>query len=317
MTYEEFLSEWNNSSDSIVCQTSGSTGKPTLIEIPKIQMEASALRTCSFFGINSRSHLYSCISPDFIGGKMMMVRSIVSNASFSFETPSNHPFQDYRGSKIDLVSVVPSQMLYIVENIEKRPPIDCFLIGGAPLSDELREKITQNNINAYESYGMTETSSHIALRKVGKNGNCFKTLPGVTVFNYNGNLLGIEIAGWKEFLTNDIAELKSPHEFLILGRADNIINTGGKKVSPEIMESRLAPFLKAPFYITSRKDLKWGEHVVLATTDRLMSDSEIEAICRSILQPHEAPKEIIRIDRLPLTENGKIKRKSLTERGFK
>lgn len=308
MTYEEFKKEWLSESEEVICHTSGSTGTPTLIHLPKKEMKRSAMRTCSFFGIDASSHLHSCIAPDYIGGKMMLIRSMETGASFSFEKPSNRPFENYNGKRIDLVSVVPSQMIHVLENYTAVPEIDTFLIGGAPLSPEIRDGIIEKKIKAYESYGMTETASHIALRKVDSETLYFTTLPGVAIFYHKDNLLGIKIDGWKTFLTNDIADIINGHEFRILGRHDNIIITGGKKVSPESLESILSPFLKFPFFISSKKDKKWGERIVLVVSDANLSDSNIINVCRSNLKPFEVPKEIIRLSQLPLTLNGKIKR---------
>lgn len=308
MTYEEFKSEWLSNSEYIHCLTSGSTGTPANILLPKREMIRSALRTCEFFDISESSHLHSCISPDYIGGKMMMVRSCVSNAQFTFETPSNRPLTGNIENSIDLVSVVPSQMLYILEHHETLSKVKNYLIGGAAIHPEIREKIVQNGLSAFESYGMTETASHIALRKIGKDDSGFIPLPGVTVCLHEDNRLGIIIDGWKEFITNDVAEILPDKSFKILGRADNVINTGGKKVHPEDLEKRIGKYLNIPFFISSRMDIKWGERIVFVTSDYNLSSQKILDTCHDILAPWEMPKEVIRINELPLTPNGKIKR---------
>ncbi len=310
-TYEQLYSDWHLESDCIPCCTSGSTGKPTKIYLPKKEMRASALRTCEFFNITASSHLHSCISPDYIGGKMMLIRSIVSGARFSYETPSNRPLENIPNDFIDLVSVVPSQMIHILDHPEIMKSVGHYLIGGAAIHQKIRDKIIEKGISAFESYGMTETSSHIALREVKEGEEWFHTLPGITVFPYADNRLGIRIEGWKEFLTNDIAEINSGKFFKILGRADNVINTGGKKVFPENIEQRLSPYLDFPFFISSRQDEKWGESIVLAISpsgDNDLQEEKIFEICRATLLPWEVPKEIKRISKLELTGNGKIKR---------
>ena len=309
MTYEELQSEWESESDFISCHTSGSTGVPKHIELPKHQVRASALRTCSFFNIDKDSHLHSCISPDFIGGKMMMIRSILSGAEFTYEKPSNRPFSDYSGKAIDVVSVVPSQMLHILEHPDLIPEVRCYLIGGAPLPQQIKERISAAGISAYESYGMTETASHIALRKVDPDNKWFQTLDGISVSLSPSGCLTIEIDGWQIFHTNDVAEVLSPTTFRILGRADNVIITGGKKVFPEEVEHILNPLLSSPFFISSLPDLKWGQKIVLSTTDTTHSDAFLLDICRSALPGHMCPKEVIRINEIPLTSNGKIKRR--------
>lgn len=311
ITYEQLKKDWFYSSESILCHSSGSTGIPKKIYLPKKEMTASALRTCEFFNISASSHLHSCISPNFIGGKMMLVRSIVSGAKFTYETPSNRPLGHIPDDHIDLVSVVPAQMIHILDHPEISDSIGCFLIGGAAIHPKIRKKIIDNGIKAFESYGMTETASHVALREVNGGEEWFKTLPGISVFTHSDNRLGIRIEGWKDFLTNDVAEINSKNSFKILGRADNVINTGGKKVFPERIEQRLKAFLDFSFYISSRQDEKWGESVVLVTTPceiDITQDESIIEICRATLAPWEVPKEIIRVKNFELTGNGKIKR---------
>lgn len=311
ITYESFKEDWFLATDSIICYTSGSTGIPKEIYLPKKEMILSAKRTCDYFNITSTSHLHSCISPNYIGGKMMFVRSVVSGARFSYEMPSNSPFKEPLNDYIDLVSVVPSQMIHILEHQESTRNIGHFLIGGAPLSSKIRNGIIAKGLSAFESYGMTETASHIALRQVREGEDWFKTLPGITVFPHIDNRLGIRIEGWSEFLTNDIAEIKSENSFRILGRADNVINTGGKKVFPENIEYKIAKDLDFPFYISSRKDDKWGEQIVLVVhkSDKTeFTEKKILEICRKRLSSWEVPKEIIGVDHFALTLNGKIKR---------
>lgn len=308
MSYDDFIKEWYSESETISCHTSGSTGTPSHINLPKREMISSARRTCSFFEITSDSHLHSCISPDYIGGKMMFVRSVVSGATFSYEVPSNRPLDRFTGQTLDLVSVVPSQMLHIFDRPDIIRSVRNFLIGGSAIPDEIKEQIINLRISAYESYGMTETSSHIALRRIKNETEWFETLPGISVFYHSGSQLGIKIDGWKEFFTNDVAEIKSPTSFKIIGRADNAINTGGKKVFPEVIERKLSRHLNIPFFISSHPDEKWGERVVLATSDTATSTEAIMKICKSILPSHESPKEIIRLSAIPMTPNGKIKR---------
>lgn len=308
MTYREFKEEWEDSNDYIVCHTSGSTGVPSKIELPKEQMKRSAERTCNFFGIDSSSHLHSCISPDFIGGKMMWVRSAVKGCLFSWETPSNKIFQNYSRSSFDLVSVVPSQMVWLLNNVSTLPTVRNYLIGGAPIPHSLRQLIVERNISAWESYGMTETSSHIALRKVTLDDIPFSTLEGITVHDNDSGTLTITIDGWMTLSTNDIATVFSPDSFIITGRADNVINSGGKKIQPEIIEKKLSSEFKFDFAISSLPDALWGERVVIVVEGLKINDERLSETFNRLLERYEIPKEIIRIDKLPRTKNGKIDR---------
>lgn len=326
-TYEDFKREWESDNDYIICHTSGSTGTPSEILLPKKEVAASARRTIGFFGIDSGSHLYSCISPEFIGGKMQLIRSLEAGCSFSYEKPSNRPLESYTGGRISLLSVVPSQMIHILDNLDAMPPIDAILVGGSPIPDSLRKRIETSGLNVWETYGMTETASHIALRKVASydpertGTNAFEPLPGITLFlaethglsdrlNETGRL-GIRIAGWKEIVTNDIAELLPDGRFIILGRSDNVIISGGRKIHPEELENRMSLFLDFPFFLTSEEDEKWGRRLLLiAETDPSRNSvQEILSKCRENLQGFETPKSVRFVNSLPRTPNGKIKRK--------
>ncbi len=310
MTYDELDKEWQSNSSYIQCHTSGSTGDPTDIFIPKIQMRNSAMRTVRYFGLNEHSHIYSCISPDFIGGKMVYVRSKVCGCSFESEIPSNKPLRTYSGPDIDLISVVPSQMAYILDNQLTMPHIRNFLIGGSQVPDTLRDRIVKSGISAYESYGMTETSSHIAIRKITSVPTPFVTLDGISVVDYRG-VLKINIDGWKSFITNDCAELLSDREFYITGRADNVIVTGGIKINPETLELKLSGILDIPFVISSLPDDKWSEKLVLVTETSPIDIPRIKRIVEMRLHGYERPKDYYSLPKIPRTENGKFKRKEI------
>lgn len=310
MTYEEFLEEWNSESGQIECRSSGSTGTPKTILIPKREMRLSAIRTCSFLNIPEGSHFHSCISPDYIGGKMMAVRAAVMQGTLTWEIPSNRPEIGHGNGKIDLLAVVPSQMIDIVERKDELPEISTIIIGGGSIPVSLRKKIARSGFNAWETYGMTETSSHIALRKVREEEDWFQTLEGITVTTTSESRLVINIEGWQTFVTNDIAEIRNSREFRIKGRADNVIISGGKKIHAEEVESILESALDCPLMITSKPDEKWGERVVLIIDDGKSeeADAKIMATCRRLLRPECVPKEIEH-KKIPLTGNGKKQRR--------
>lgn len=314
MTYKEFAKEWRNN-DTLACHTSGSTGTPKEIRIEKEHLLASARRTADFFRLDSSSLLYSCISPDFIGGKMMFVRQQLLGCRLQWEEPSNRPLERVT-ERISLLSVVPSQMIHILDNLDQMPPIDNILVGGSAIPASLRKRIADSGLKAYESYGMTETASHIALRRIEENPGPFHALGDITVFDEDG-ALGITIPCWKTIVTNDCAEVLNPKEFYIKGRKDNIIISGGKKINPEIIEEKLSASLKIPFYISSLPDDKWGERLILIAenqdgNDGTMKD-RIRAVCEALLAPHEKPKELYLTHHLERTPSGKIKRISISK----
>lgn len=314
MTFNEFLEEWRNESEFIKAKTSGSTGEPKEIHLSKKFVEESAKRTNAFFGIKAGDILHSCVAPDYIGGKMMAVRSEISGAILSWETPSNEPLKTcFLNTSLDLVAVVPSQVPFILSHLQSLPKIKNLLIGGSAIHPDLRVKIAESNLNAYESYGMTETASHIALRKVAKTEKPFLLLPEIKIALDNDNCLNIKFKDGTEIKTNDIAELVSEKEFFIKGRRDNIIISGGKKINPLELESKIFKFIDHPFILKGIPDEKWGEKLTLIieseNNDPSFHGTILLTQLKSVLRPWEMPKEIQIVKRLPLTDNGKLKRR--------
>ena len=309
MTYEEFIGDWLNDNNYIKVMTSGSTGKPKKIKLSKEFMAQSALRTIRFFKINNKFHLHSCISPDFIGGKMMAVRALVADCNLTWETPSNRPLRSFKSNqKIDLLAVVPSQMDFIVENLDSLPKINTIIIGGSPISSVLRNRIVQSGLNAYETYGMTEIASHIALRRISSEDLPFTTLDDIRVEADESSRLIIKFHNREKIVTNDIARLLSPTQFYILGRADNIINSGGKKISPEVLEEKISDEIENSFVIVGKPDEKWGERIVLVIEEQPKNYDKdiILKKCIARMESWQVPKEIIFVKKIPRTSNGKI-----------
>lgn len=305
MTYEEFLTEWHNDSECIICHTSGSTGMPKQIKLPKQMVEESALRTINFFNLKRGAHLHSCISPEYIGGKMMAVRAELIGGNLTWESPSNRPLQNYAKDDIDLLAVVPSQMISILGNADSLPVIHSIIIGGSPIPPDLRKCIALSELNAWETYGMTETASHIALRKVTVEEKRFTALPGISLSRgENGNLV-IDMGKWGILETNDIADFDVEGNFRIFGRVDNVIITGGRKVHPEEVERIIEPLIGSEVMVFGLPDPKWGRRVVMAVDeDTQLSKDTIINLCRQNLSKECVPKEIM-IQKIPHTPNGK------------
>lgn len=322
MTQEEFEREWMDGSDCVVCQTSGSTGIPKEIQLKKDFMRQSARRTNNFFQIYSESRLHTCLDFQYIASKMMTVRADEAKCKLTSEPASNRPLKDVsRDKTISLLSVVPSQMIWILDNIGNLPVVRNYLIGGSPIPSLLRRRITLSGIDAWESYGMTETASHIALRKVTDDNQPFETLSGITVELNDDGCLVINMPGIDRLTTNDLAEVVSPTRFRILGRADNCIISGGVKIIPEMLEADLGPFIAFNYCISSVDDAKWGERLVLIVEkgDSQLNDEiikkavgvRLEQFKKSLGLGPKSPKEIFLVNHIPLNVNGKVDRKRL------
>ncbi|MDE6007665.1 MAG: AMP-binding protein [Muribaculaceae bacterium] len=313
MKFEDFIEEWHNAAPYIIVRTSGSTGKPKEIQLEKEFVKESARRTNYFFTISSGSRLHSCVGADFIGGKMMAVRASLAGCDFTWEKPSNRPLGDLSVSdEITLLSVVPSQMIHILDNSDKMPVIRNFLIGGSAITPSLRKRIAESGLRAFESYGMTETASHIALRKIESEEGWFETLPGIEVDLDNRGCIVIRFLSGEIFVTNDMAVLRSSTNFKIKGRYDNVIITGGKKLHPEDLEKRISHLFESEFLISSEEDEKWGERIILIIEGSPSGRTEKEILSEvsKIVERWEVPKSVKWVDKLPRTPNGKILRSS-------
>ena len=313
MTVEEFIEEWHDNKDYIIAHTSGSTGKPKEVRLLKSDMRCSARATNQFFNIGKNSRLMLCSSPDYIAGKMMIVRALEANAELLVESPSNHPLSDYDGSRIDLIAVVPSQALFLANHVSLLNNVSSMIVGGGEIAPELWEKLAVLPYRIYSTYGMTETCSHVALAKISREKEPYKALPGAEFAVDDRDCLIIKAPKYSfgKLVTNDIVRLLSPLSFKWIGRYDNVINTGGIKVFPEEVEQKIAHIIPTRFYIGSRKSEKWGNEVVLFMECDGLSDYQkdiIMADISNILSPIERPKDIIFLEKFQETSSGKIKR---------
>lgn len=313
MTAEEFIQEWNSANDYIIAHTSGSTGIPKKINLSKELVRSSAYRTIRFFNLNSQSHLHLCLSPDYIAGKMMIVRSLIIGANLTFEVPSNEPLSDYDFSHdIDLLAVVPSQLHYILDNRALHSKIKNIIIGGSAIPSTLREQVANSNLNAYETYGMTETASHVALRKISNDSTLpYFALPDILFTTDERSCLVIKMPDNNYVITNDVVKLIDDRHFVLLGRYDNVIISGGMKIHPIEVENIIQKFLpiNTKFYISSRKNEKWGEEVILILEKNIatiIDDSELMGKIKKSLLSYQCPKEILYIDKIKYTDSGKI-----------
>jgi O-succinylbenzoic acid--CoA ligase len=312
MTVEDFIAEWQSPVSYFIAHTSGSTGEPKEIKIDKRFAEASAKRTNRFFGITSDSHLHLCLSPDYIAGKMMIIRALTAGAAFSYEEPSNKPLQGFN-RQIKLLAVVPSQVEYLLSCRELLMQVDNLLVGGSAIPFSLRQKIADSGVKAYESYGMTETASHIALRRIVEDTTLpFETFPDITVSLGSHENLVIDMPD-KQIVTRDVAKIVDSRHFFILGRMDNAIISGGVKIHPEEVERIIEKYLSdKAYFITSLPDDKWGERVVLCIEGDVWQDEELMRLKSDLsaaLPSAQRPKEIRFIQVFKRTSTGKLIRR--------
>ena len=313
MTIEEFLAQWNDTSDVIEVHTSGSTGKPKRLLVEKQRMVNSARITCDFLGLKEGDSALLCMPLDYIAGKMVVVRSLVSHLHLISVMPSSHPLKDVT-QPIDFAAMVPLQVYSSLQEPAERErlmSIRHLIIGGGAIDDSLESQLQQFPNAVWSTYGMTETLSHIALRRIsGENSSLwYSPLDGVDVSLSSDSCLEIYApqVNPEKLHTNDIAELRTlpdgSKEFRILGRKDNVIDSGGIKIQAEEVERLLRPHLSCGFMITKVSDARLGEAVTL-----LVESDDVDnilAVCKHVLPRHWVPRHIFPESHIPITETGK------------
>lgn len=306
-----FLEEWNNDSQWISQQTSGSTGPPKTIEIEKWKMKASAKMTGEALRLDRCDSALLCMSVDYIGGKMMVVRSHLYELDLYVTNVTRNPLVNL-DFPIDFAAMVPLQVEAILEESpEKLNYIKHLIIGGAPVSDQLIEKIKKFDCKAYSTFGMTETVSHIALRELKNLEEAYRVI-GDTRLSTKEKCLTIscEELGIKDLQTTDVVELIDEKTFHWLGRADFVINSGGVKIHPEKVERKIAAQTGlTDFIIGSIPDQKLGNKVVFIGEESIIDAVNKDEIDQ-LLSPYERPKEYFYLSSLLKTESGKIDRKA-------
>mgnify|MGYP002771694182 CR=1 FL=1 len=352
MTLEDFFSEWNNDSDRVLVHTSGSTGKPKPMMVEKKRMLNSARITCDFLGLKPGDSALLCMSLDYIAGKMVVVRSIERHLHLISVSPSGHPLKnidlkdvnekDVNG-EITFAAMVPMQVyntLQVPEERERLTHVRHLIIGGGAIDASLEKELQAlpGNIAIWSTYGMTETLSHIALRRINgaEASEWYQPFDSVKISQTEEGCLVIDAPQVcaETLVTNDIVEIEpyiynkvEKHEkveklrFRIKGRKDNVICSGGIKIQIEEVEALLKLYLEKPFMIAKKKDEKFGEIAVLLTEDddlkkveatirRLLSGKSDDSNKSSESKSHKywIPREFRYVEHLPLTETGKPKR---------
>ena len=310
-----FIKEWLSPSDSIAVKTSGSTGAPKQMMVKKSQMIASAKMTCDYFKLSSETNMLLCLSTDFIAGKMMVVRAFVSGANLILTEPGNKPLVGLN-KKVDFVAMIPLQVKESLANEKAKKifeSIQNVIIGGAPVAHSFEKVLAQCPNNVYATFAMTETLSHIALRKLTRKdrNDFFEVFPGIQISQDERNCLVINAPTLNNdtITTNDIVEIKDAAHFQWLGRYDNVINSGGVKLYPEKIEEKLSHVIKNNrFFIASLPDEKFGEKLVLVIEGK-PDISILQLEVESALDKFEKPKEYLTTEKFIETPNGKVKRK--------
>ena len=340
-----FLKQFFDETDVVKLQTSGSTGIPKLIEIKKKYMVNSALATGSFFDLGKGTTALLCMNPEFIAGKMMLVRALILGWKLDIVTPSLNSLKDVK-KKFDFTAMIPLQVTNSFDDLHK---IKKLIIGGGVISKELENQLQELETECFATYGMTETVSHIAIQKLNNSPSLrggttkqsydvnhnlissgiekfhYNLLPNISISKDVRNCLVINAPkiAEEQIITNDIVELTSKNSFKWLGRYDNIINSGGVKLIPEQIEEKISKIIDQRFFVAGIPDEVLGEKLVLVV--EIQRNKEVKeqrgkvekrkaVISNAMknlttLDKYEIPKEIYFIDKFIETATKKIQRK--------
>ena len=311
-----FLKEWFSDSKTVKVQTSGSTGIPKVIEVEKEKMLNSAKMTCNFLDLKEGDTALICLPIEYISGKMMVVRAIIRKLKLMISDPSLKPLENLN-ENIDFCAMTPLQ----VENsLDKIYFIKYLIIGGAAVSENLKSKISQalqhslSPTQIYETYGMSETLSHIALKKTyPTQDEYFSVFDAIEISTDERNCLKISAPQLNSEIlqTNDLVEIKNRNQFKFLGRTDNVINSGGAKIFPEQLEALVKKEIPNEVVFLGIKDESLGQKLILIVEGFESENLKSQISNLKFEKSFHKPKEIIFVKEIPRTPNGKVNRLEL------
>ncbi|WP_435415990.1 AMP-binding protein [Polaribacter aestuariivivens] len=315
----QFLKEWFSIENEIVVQTSGSTGIPKSISLQKSKMVQSALATGLFFQLKPNTTALLCLPIKYIAGKMMLVRALSLGWHLDVVAPNSNPLLNIQKT-YDFSAMVPLQ---VQNSIDKLHNIKKLIVGGGVVSNQLQEKLQNVSMEVFATYGMTETITHIAVKKINQfsvlseneKQSFYKVLPNITIYKDERNCLVIKAPKITDdvIFTNDVVNLISDIQFEWLGRFDNVINSGGVKLHPEKIEEKLAKIISKRFFVAGLSDQKLGKKLILVIEGSEFFDYTKENLIPLLkntktLHKFEIPKEVYFVNTFVETATGKIQR---------
>lgn len=309
----QFLHRWQNDL-SFPIKSSGTTGDPQLHTFEKDQLIHSAQASITALDLKYQTRALLCLPLTSVGGLMLMARSLVADFDLFLTTPTSRPLQDLSIS-VDFIAMVPTQLQQsLTHDLQQLKKISKILVGGGALSAEQLLACQEAQLEVWQSYGMTETLSHVALRKVSPTETpYFEALPGIT-FSQENDCLCIHYPNLypNGLRTKDLVQLHNSNQFTWLGRADNAINSGGFKIIPEFLEAKLALYFSIPFFITGLADPKWGERVVIVF--ETTSKPDVSVLNTLQLTAAEKPRQYACIPHFERTDTQKIRRNAILQK---
>ena len=311
-----FSFEWLDEKNKFfLVATSGSTGKPKSISISRYEMINSALATADYLKLKEGQSSLLILPAQFIAGKMMIVRALILGLDFYYLEPKTDILLQI-DRKYDFCAAIPLQIQKVLNsNVPEK--LDLFtevIIGGAALANEDIVKLKDFSTHFYATYGMTETITHIAMKPLNgsRASKSYQCLPGISIDQDDRDCLRIYSQRLPQeiTMTNDRVELINEKEFLLLGRVDAVINSGGLKIQAEQLEELIKENLNLEIMIGYREDKTLGQKLVLLLEGQAeeFDKQELQEKLTKILAKNKVPKEILFIPKLFKTPNQKLNR---------
>jgi O-succinylbenzoic acid--CoA ligase len=314
--------------EAVLCviHTSGSEGRPKPIELTYGNHLWNAIGSGVRIGIAPSDRWLCCLPLHHIGGFAIVMRSALYRTGLVLERFSPPRIAEVVGSEpVTLVSLVPTMLDRLLDAQAELAKLRCLLLGGGPCPQSTIDRALDADAPVTLTYGLTETASQVATMPPGEA----RAKPGsagppilateVKIDDDDGTILvrgpsvspgAIGPDGWLH--TSDLGRLDDEGYLYVLGRADQVIITGGKNVSPEEVERVLLDHpAVADASVSGREDVEW-QHAVVATvvldTGAKTTSGELRAFCREQLAGFKVPKEIEFVPELPRNAQGKLRR---------
>lgn len=307
----DFLLSWLDNFEVVTVRTSGSTGAPKEYKLDKQHMINSAIMTGKRFKIEEEMDVLCCLPLSYIAGKMMLVRALTLGWHLDLVAPSTSPLKKAT-KRYDFTAMSPLQVAKSLDDIHKTRKV---IIGGGPVSKKLIDDLNGKHTRAYHTYGMTETCSHIAVRELYPNfEENYTVLENISIEKNEEDKLVVHapLLSANSLVTNDLVELINENQFKVLGRVDDVINTGSVKVHPNLVEQKISQFLSDLFFVFGKDDEELGQKVILVIEGK---KKDVQHAFKK-LDKFEKPKEIYFVDHFVLTHTGKIDKRVTLEKLF-
>ncbi|MFT7249360.1 MAG: O-succinylbenzoic acid--CoA ligase [Arcticibacterium sp.] len=319
---KDFVLLWESGVQTLEVQTSGSTGEAKIIKLNRNQILASVEQTKNAFHLNEE-HLFICnLSINHIAGKLMIIRALTLNSELIVIHPEgdfiknlgNQTYLLHRNAGKVFFAFVPLQLEKILRTSDGYDILHkakAIIVGGAAVNSHLLQKIKDLKVPVYATYGMTETVTHVAIKKL--NGTepdpYFTVLEGTEIrLNKLACLVVKNTATDNKWLdTNDLTKLITDKSFSLLGRLDNVINSGGLKLNLDLIEHKIDSILShnIPFFCFGLPDEHLGQKLVLCLeSDR--KDTTILGQLKNQMPKFNSPKEVLVFKKFERTLSGKI-----------